>query len=81
LLQVRAIVCGPLAAASAAALDGGVNSSTNCLHRSATADAAATAAAPGLHAVDDIEKHSLFIQLDVLCHFEDESVGWKEMAR
>jgi len=26
--------------------------------------------------------HSLFIQLDVLCHFdEDDSIGWKEMAR
>jgi len=27
-------------------------------------------------------EHSLFIQLDVICHFdEDDSIGWKEMAR
>jgi len=27
-------------------------------------------------------EHSLFVQLDVLCHFdEDDSIGWKEMAR
>jgi len=27
-------------------------------------------------------EHSLFVQLDVLCHFDDDdSIGWKEMAR
>lgn len=81
---MRAIVCGPAAAINPVSVDGGVNSSMHCPRHSTTAAAAAaaaTAAAPNLQAVDDIEIHSLFIQLDVLCHFEDESVGWKEMAR
>ena len=31
---------------------------------------------------DGFVEHSLFVQLDVLCHFdEDDSIGWKEMAR
>jgi len=27
------------------------------------------------------DRHSLFTQLDVLCHFDDDTVGWKETAR
>jgi len=28
------------------------------------------------------KEHSLFVQLDILCHFDEyDSIGWKEMAR
>ena len=29
----------------------------------------------------DLHVHSLFCQMDVLCHFEDGEMGWKEAAR